>query len=1038
MNTRLLRYVCVLLLALCACSTLAWAQRTITGKVTDDDSKRLLAGVKILVKGGNTGTLTNKDGSYSINAGSATALIFSYIGMKKQEVSIGDKTTVDVVMKVDSKLLDDVVVTALGVERERRAVNYAVQDIKADEISQSSQQNMVNALQGRIAGVQITNAGGAPGAGSSIIIRGGNSVDSDNQPLFVIDGIPMDNNTTAETAGGNSSLNAQLARSVSNSNRAMDINPDDIESMSVLKGPAAAALYGLRAANGVVIITTKRGFKEKLEVTYSNSFSWDVANKLPETQSIYKQGTGGFYDVTTRNSYGPRFQPGEAIYDNMGNFFGTGFAQQHNINVSGASDRLNYFFSGSSFNQKGIIPGTDWTRLSFRFNGGAAVSSSFKINTSLNYTNSGGTKVLQGAGLYTGDFAGTGGYLWSTVYWPKNDDMRNWQNSDGTRRRFLTNSATTDDADNPYFAINKCPITDNVDRIIGNVSMVYDPFEWLNVTYRAGGDFTNERSLSVRAYGSSLPNSQKGSISESKNNRANLSSNLLLTFKPYISEDIKADFLVANSVETEYFNATDYFGRNFINPDFVSINNTDPLENRVVERITQRRLFSFYGSANLNWKDKVYIGLNARNDWSSTLPVANRSFFYYSTTLGYVFNEDLGFDFLSYGKLRGSYARVGKDASPYRTGTALTSNVYLGGGFRNDFWAGNDQLKPETTEGIEAGVELKFLDNRIGLDVTVYRQRTIDQLIAPRISQGSGFIFAYLNGGTVENKGVEILLTATPVRTADFSWFLGVNFTANTSKVVELPSVLTELNQSDASVTNVARGSAFPGYPLQAISVNDYQRSTDGKNSILIDGTTGYPLSINGATWKYAGNRQPDAMIGITNSFTLDNITFSFLWDIRIGGKVVNGTEWEMVRAGMSTKTLDRYKTAVLTGVVRTISGTDTTYTPNTKSVELTENYYRLFYGGAGANFVEDGSWVRLRTVNLSYRFPKTLFEGTPISGAEITLTGRNLLLFTKYSGMDPEVSAAGAGVKGAGSNGMDYLGIPSTKGFTVGLRLTL
>lgn len=1024
------RNLLCLLLALWIVSTpLLLAQRAITGKVTDAETKRPLAGVKVLVKGSNTGALTNKDGSYTVSAGANTTLVFSFIGMKKQEIVVGEKTTVDVEMKIDAKLLDDVVVTAFGVEREKRAINYAVQDVKAAEIAEAAQQNVVNALQGRIAGVQITNAGGAPGASSSIIIRGGNSVDSDNQPLFVIDGIPMDNSTTTETSAGTSGLNGQLARSVSNSNRAMDLNPDDIESISVLKGPAAAALYGLRAANGVVLITTKRGFKERVDITYSNAFSWDEVNRLPKTQSMYKQGLNGFYDPNTRSSWGPQFRAGETIYQNMENFFVTGFSQQHNLTISGATDRLNFYFSAASFDQQGIVPGTDWGRTSFRFNGGATVSKDFKINANVMYTNSGGTRVLQGPGL----FGGSGGYMVSMIYWPKNDDMSNWENPDGTRRRLL--ASATSDVDNPYFSIYKCPITDNVDRVIGNVLLSYDPFEWLNVSYRGGGDLTSDRSLSVRAYGSSLPNSQQGSISQSKNNRVNLTSQVLVTLKPKVSEELKTSLLLGNTVETQYFNASDFYSKNFINPDFISINNTVLTENRVVERITERRLVGFFANLDLNYQDKLYLTLNARNDWSSTLPVKNRSFFYWSGTLGYIFSEDLTDVFgetLSFGRFRASLARVGKDASPYRVGTALTANTYVGGGFRNDFWGGNPELKPETTESIEAGLDLRFFENRLNFDMTVYRQRTYDQLIAPRISQASGFIFAYINGGTVENQGLELLASGTILRSAEFSWTLGVNFTRNISKTVELPSVLTELYQSDAWVIDGARGGTFPGQPLQSLNVLDYRRSPEGK--ILIDSASGYPLSIP-STYLYGGNRQPDAFIGITNTFSYDNFTFSFLWDIRVGGKVLNGTEWDMVRAGMSARTADRYKKVVLDGVV---ARSDGSYVPNAKEVELTESYYRFTYAAAASNFVEDGSWVRLRSVTLNYRLPKEWLDGTPINTAELTLTGRNLLLFTKYSGMDPEVSASGAGVSGSGSNGMDYGGIPATRGFTLSLKLGL
>ena len=383
----------LLCIALCcvvmAFSASALAQnRTVTGKVIFKDTKTALPGAKIVVKGRKIGAIANRDGEYKIDVPEGSTLVFSLIGHLTQEIKVGDKTTIDVAMALDEIRLEDVIVTAMGVEQKKRAVNYAVQDIKAGEIVESQQVNLVNAMQGRIAGVQITNSGGTPGGSSSIIIRGGNSVDSDNQPLFIIDGVPMDNSTTTETGGGNSALNGQLSRNIANPNRAIDINPEDIESMSVLKGPSAAALYGSRAANGVILITTKRGKDGTTNVTYNNSFSYDVVNRLPQFQGLYKQGANGFADPLTRRSWGPRFQPGETVYDNLNTFFVPAVSMMHNLSASGANETTNFFFSLNRTDQNGIVPMTSWSRTSVRFNGGAKVADKLQIQASINYTNS--------------------------------------------------------------------------------------------------------------------------------------------------------------------------------------------------------------------------------------------------------------------------------------------------------------------------------------------------------------------------------------------------------------------------------------------------------------------------------------------------------------------------------------------------------------------------------------------------------------------------------------------------------------------------
>ncbi len=1039
----------LLCIALCcmvtAFSASALAQnRTVTGKVIFKDTKTALPGAKIVVKGRKIGAIANRDGDYKIEVPDGSTLVFSLIGHLTQEIKVGDKTTIDVAMALDDVRLEDVIVTALGIEQKKRAVNYAVQDIKAGEITESQQTNIVNAMQGRIAGVQITNSGGAPGGSSSIIIRGGNSVDSDNQPLFIIDGVPMDNSTTTETGAGTSSLNGQVARSVASPNRAVDINPDDIESISVLKGPSAAALYGSRAANGVVLITTKRGKEGTTNVTYNNSFSYDVVNRLPQLQSQYKQGQNGFNDAVTRRSWGPRFQPGESVYDNLGGLFKPAFSMVHNLSASGANETSNFLVSINRTDQNGIVPTTNWTRTSLRFNGGAKVADKLQIQASINYTNTGGNKALQGPGL----FGSSGGIVISTIYWPRNDNMSDWENPDGTRRRLLA-GAVIDDADNPYWTLKYNTINDDVNRVLGNVRIVYDPTDWLNVTYIAGTDIAHELTKSVRYPGTSLRNANSGvsfvlgGVSQSQNFNRILNSQLLVTFKKELMEGLEGELLLGNWIEATRNYQLDYVGNQFINPDFISINNTPNTENRVVERITDKRLIGLFAQANLSWQNKLFVSLRGRNDWSSALPIASRSYFYPALDVGYVFTEDFGRgDILSYGKIRASVAQVGKDATPYRTNTALTSNTYLGAGFRNDFWAGNPILKPEITQSAEIGVDLRFFEGALNLDAAVYQQNTFNQLIAPRISQASGFIFAYLNGGTVENRGLEVALNATPVRSSGFRWDVGLNYTANQSRVTELPSVLTELNQSDAWVIDNVRGSAFPGQPLQAIAMNDYNRNPQGK--IIIDSANGLPTPISSGVWNYGGNRQPDAIIGFNNSFQFFGaLTFSFLWDIRIGGKVVNGTDWDMVRAGMSPRTLDRYKKVVLDGVVRNRAQTDVNapdaWVTNTREVELTEAYYRFTFAAAGSNFVEDGSWVRLRTVNLSYRLTKETLSsmGLPIRELEFFVNGRNLLLFTRYTGMDPEVSVSGAGVRGAGSNGLDYGGVPSTMGVTAGLKIS-
>jgi TonB-linked SusC/RagA family outer membrane protein len=998
-------------------------ENTISGTVTSSEDGLSLPGVSVKIKSSNVGTQTNVDGKYTIKAKAGDILVFSFLGTIPQERIVGTASQINVSLKQDSKALDEVIVTSFNIEQDRRSINYAVQNVKAKDIEESRQQNIVNALQGKIAGAVITSSGGGPGEGASIILRGGASLDGDNQPLFVVDGIPLDNSSfqesTAPGAGGG--FNGILGRSVGTPNRASDINPDDIESVTVLKGPAAAALYGLRAGAGAIIITTKKGKAGAASVTYSNLLSFDNVLDLPETQSIYKQGSNGVFLQTTRDSYGAPFQPGETIFNNLEDFFETGISSTHNISVSGGSDKYTFRISASNADQSGVVPQTEYKKTSIRLSGSGIISPKIRVTGSANYLNSSGRRPLQGPGL----FGGTGGFLVSIFNWPKNDNMRDYLSPDGSRRRLI--ASLTADTDNPYFTIDRNPQTDRNDRFLGNAGIEFKIVKGLKLNYTLGTDIYTERSQSVRAVGTSLPLNQFGGIAETVNSFQSLTSNLLLTYEKTF-KNFSSSIILGNSIEESKTNAIDYLGQVFQNPDFISINNT--VNRSLVQRNSLRRLVGAFGSFNLDYKKTVFLNVTGRNDWTSTLPVKNRSFFYPSVSLGYEFTRTLKLKdnkVFNYGKVKASFAQVGKDTGPYRLFTPLTGNTFIGGGFRNGFFGSNPELKPETRTSFETGLDLQFYDGRLRLDATYYQDRTKDQIIAPRVSQATGFILNYVNGGVVQNKGVELMLSGTPIKTKTFAWDVNFNFARNRSKVLSLPPPLTIIRQSDASVIFVAEGASYPGLSLTSISSTDYVRAPDGQ---IVIGANGYPI-VN-SNFIYAGDRSPDFTLGLNNSFRYKNAELSFLLDVRKGGDVINGNEWELIRSGLSTRTIDRYKLATFKGVV---ANTDGTFSPNTREVELNQNYYENILAGVGTEFIEDGSWIRLRTVTLNYTLDRK-FTPKVFSSMNFFVTGRNLLLLTNYTGIDPEVAAAGSGVRGAGSGGIDYGGVPSRKGFDMGLKL--
>ncbi|KAA9338169.1 SusC/RagA family TonB-linked outer membrane protein [Hymenobacter busanensis] len=1018
--------------------------RTVTGVVKGAADGAPLPGVNVVVKGSTTGTQTDAEGRYSLQAAPGATLVFSFIGYNSVERAVDATGNVDISLTAATSKLDEVVVTAFGIKQERRQINYGAQQVQAAEIIETRQPNLVNALQGKIAGVNITSSGGAPGEGASIVIRGGNSLGADNQPLFVIDGVIMDNSTFSESTapGGGSGFNGIVARSVSSPNRAGDINPEDIASITVLKGPAAAALYGLRAGNGAVIITTKKGAAGRTSITYRTQFSVDEVNRLPELQGEYKQGTNGVFDPTTRNSWGPRFEPNEAIYDNLGDFFRTGKTFQNYLTASGGSEKATFFLSASRLDQTGVVPESQYDKTSVRLTSTVQLSPKLSATASANYLNSGATRPFQGQGLF-GNSLQPSGFFTSLLNWPRNDDARNYLNPDGTRRRLLGNSTPGNDPDNPYFTVYRNPQSDRTNRMIGNATLNYDPAKWLGFTYTLGTDFYNERTRSVRAPGTSQPSNQDGGLAETVNLNRVLTSNFLATLRHQFTENIRGSLLLGNAIEQNKTEANDFIGTFFYNPNFVSINTT--ANRNVLQRFSTRRIVGNFARLNLDLFQQVTVELSGRYDMSSTLPRPNKNknygkgFFYGSAAVGYEFTRTLGLDqnpVLNYGKLRASVAEVGKDTGPYRVESPLTNNTTIGAGLRNNFFGSNPNLKPERTRSYEAGLDLQFLKNRLGLDLSVYQQETRDQLVAPRVSQATGFILQYtnLNPGLVRNRGIEVSLTGSPVKQVNgFTWDVGANFFANRSYVV-LPPNLAVLYVTDNSIIDPIQGGAFPGKPLSGIGARDFFRAPDGR--ILIDPNTGYP-SVN-AAYTYAGNRAPDYTLHVSNTFAYHGLSLAFMLDFRKGGKVVNGNEYLATRTGMSMRTLDRYKTAVIDGVVAVNNPDGTTsYVQNTRPVELTQGYYRDLLGATGTAFIEDGSWSRLRYVTLTYAVPTKLLGTTFVKGVELSVTGRNLVLLTNYSGTDPESSVVGSGVGGGGGTGLDYGGVPATRGVDMALRAT-
>jgi len=772
-------YPGILLLLLALAPAIIIAQnKPITGIVLSE-SNTPLPGVSVSVQGTTTATKTDADGKYSISAKAGDVLNFSYVGYTSENIVVGQTATVNVTLRIKSSELGEVVVTALGIKKERKALGYAVSDLNAAELMKNKNTNVINSLAGKVPGVNITQFSGAAGAGASITIRGGNSTSESrqNQPLFVIDGIIYDNSTTVT---GNTGTDGMSRSNTTFSNRIMDVNPEDIESLSVLKGAAAAALYGSRAADGAIVITTKKGVEGTVKVDVTSRVSTSWANKLPEVQTAFGPGSYSVNGVLTKDgiysSWGEKITSSDHLYDNIGNFFQNGVVYDNNINVSGGSKNGSFYLSGSNFDQTGIVPNTSYDKTTFRFNGEQKYGR-LTLNANVAYSVAKTNRTLTTAGLY-----GSGvGSMQALYNWPQTLDISHYINEDGTQYRPYAGIITElqDDIDNPYWIINQDKLTSQTKRITGGVSGNYKIANWWDVIARLGYDQYTTDDYTYIAPGSAvIPLYQNGRLSKPKYDYTFITTTVMSNFHKTFG-DFDAHLMLGTTSENTKTSRQNLWGYNFVTAGTISFNNIENGNKFYTDATGRKRLIGVYGEIGVSYKNIVFLTATDRNDRSSTLPIENRSYFYPSLSGSLVFTELLPKNnILSFGKFRASWAQVGKDADPYATNTyvwppyTIGSFVLVG----NQWAAGNPILKPEIQTSWEVGGEFKFLEGRIGLDYTYYHSQTKNQIAQPRLAQSGGFIFSSLNTGSVVNKGMEIMLTGKAISQKNFGWDITFNF----------------------------------------------------------------------------------------------------------------------------------------------------------------------------------------------------------------------------------------------------------------------
>ena len=1008
----------------------------VSGNISDETGAPL-PGASVVVTDKNIGATSDFNGNYSISAQEGDNLRFSYIGMQSKTVTVGTDTTLNVSLEEDTQQLNEVIVTALGIKKEKRSVGYSVQEIGNEDLTRNNNNDVLGSIQGKVAGVNINATSGAAGAGSSIIIRGITSLNpsANNQPLFIVDGIPISNEApTGSLLPSTGSNSPSSAEQFSFSNRGADLNPNDIESVSILKGPAATALYGVRAANGAVVITTKRGKNGEMKFNYRGSFGWNEVNKTPDIQTKWREGRNGeiisipdnsapdgfrFADDNTFGfwSLGPEYAAGEPIFDNFNDFFNKAFTSNNSLNVSGGGETYTYFGSLSRSDDQGLVPNTYFDRTTVKLSGEINVTDKLTVEPSFSY-------ILSDGRLPNG---GDKSIMSSLSYWSPSIDVNDYLLPNGDEKNY-----TAGVVDNPRYFAEVSYLDSRVNRVLANTKLNYKFNDWASVQYQIGVDNYHDSRNRFVPPDIDPGSATEGFIVRDELNYNELTSNLFLTFTKDFNEDFTSSLLVGNQIsDIETRRVTNR--AEGLNPDNLeAFGQANNFFNDIGG--TQRKIVGLFGDLRLEYKNTIFLNITGRNDWSSTLPSENRSFFYPSFNLSYVLSQSLQDsgnlpDFLTYVKLRASYAEVGKDAAPY-VGVYYDQplNFPFGNvdGLTRDIEGGSNTLRPERTAAIEFGGELRLFKNRFGIDLTYYKQNSKDQILPVPVAQSSGFNRYVLNAGEIENKGWEALVNITPVKTEDFQWDITLNWSKVNAEVLSLPDGVDEIIFADSGFAGVISKLEVGGAPGDLFGYV-WERDANGNRII---GDDGLPTIVaeNPSDRVAVGNALPDWLGSVGSTLRYKNVSLSFLLERKEGGDLYDSGRRNGIRNGVLKLTELREQEVVLEGVSANGS-------PNTVPVLIDENYYRDSgaFNRASEILVQDASWWRLRNVTLSYDLPNKLLSSTPVQGLSFSFTGTNLWLETPFEGYDPEGSQFSAGTNAYGFTGLN---IPSTKSFLFGINL--
>ncbi|QXP64734.1 SusC/RagA family TonB-linked outer membrane protein [Polaribacter sp. HaHaR_3_91] len=987
-----------------------------------------LPGVTIVIKGSNKGTSTDFNGNYNISVAKGKTLVFSSIGFQKKEVIV-NSTTAKIVLEEDTSVLGEVVITAeFGLKRVKRSIGSSVQHIEGKTIEDSGRENFITALAGRVAGLNVGSTSGNPGASTNVVLRNITSISGNNQPLYVVDGIPMNNSTfdPSGMAGGEFSV-----RDMDFSSRGNDFNPDDVESITILKGAGAAALYGSDASNGAIIITTKKGTSGKGTVRFSNFLKFSNAYGYPEMQDKYSNGAKGTTNYYYTSKFGGLYPEDTKIYDNLDAILQTGVQQRYNVSVDGGSDKATIRGSFSQLNETGVVKTTKYKRTNLSLSGKAEVTDWLTFEGALQYTNTENNKVR----------TGTSGPLYRAMLWPRVDDMSNYLAEDGSHMR--TPDYYLDvDLLNPLFGMNNNKYYDESDRFISNISLNMTPMKNTFVRAQVGWDVGMQTYVTSTHPYYAYDNAGEGSYNITQSNFSDPTINILGGYSNTYFDD-KFSFsgqLGYHQVENGVTRTSSY-GSNFIATDFQSINNTDPLTQTSSQRNTKRRVQGISGSFEFGYNNLAFITLRARNDWSSTLPVENNSYFYPAVE-GALIVSDLDFlkdnETINHFKLRGSWAQVGKDASPLQIDPQLEKTNLTGGGFKYGYTGPNPELKPEITTANEIGIDLGLFKNRVKTSFTYFTTENSDQIVRGfRLSYATGFVLNTLNVGTFKTKGWEANIDVDIIRNNDFTWNFGINGSQGTSEVVSLPENVTEYYNAYTWTSGNIRNGIMQGESISTITGRAYERNDNG--DILISPTTGLPITAS--EWSIIGDREPKLRFGMSTSFKYKNFRLSSLFAGRLGATVVNGTKRDMMYRGNSWESVDLRESGpqIFNGVIQDGNENSANPTQNTIAVDYSMYGSSIFTGGDEDWLEKDVNYLRMQELRFSYRLDEDLLNKSKLfSQVNLYFVANDLFTWTNYSGIDAVGNSVSAAAGGTGGEGIDIWSIPNPRSYSVGISLTL